>query len=240
MPLLDHFRPPLHPARRWESFHSSWANALRNQLNEGLLPPGYIAEVETRIGRPIEIDVATFDESASGRASEGGVAVWAPPRPTITSIVPFSDPDVFEVQVFREEGGLKLVAAIELVSPSNKDRPSSRRAFATKCAALLQVGVSVVVIDIVTTRTADLAADLRELMRIESEGGPSISSSPLNVTAYRSIALPDGLRLDAWVEPLALGAELPVSPLFIEPDHALPLNLETAYLTACSWSRITP
>ena len=24
MPLLDHFRPPLFPIRRWESFHSRW------------------------------------------------------------------------------------------------------------------------------------------------------------------------------------------------------------------------
>jgi hypothetical protein len=35
------------------------------------------------------------------------------------------------------------VAAIEIVSPANKDRPEHRRKFVAKCAALLQQGVSV-------------------------------------------------------------------------------------------------
>ena len=34
--------------------------------------------------------------------------------------------DVFEVQVMRDEGPGRLVAAVELVSPANKDRPSHR------------------------------------------------------------------------------------------------------------------
>ena len=34
MPLLDHFRPPLHPQRHWESFHANWAGAMADVLNE--------------------------------------------------------------------------------------------------------------------------------------------------------------------------------------------------------------
>ena len=40
--------------------------------------------------------------------------------------VDFHGLDVFEVQVHRE-GGLEMVAAIELVSPRNKDRQTARR-----------------------------------------------------------------------------------------------------------------
>jgi hypothetical protein len=41
------------------------------------------------------------------------------------------------VRIYDDEANRTLVAAVELVSPSNKDRPASREAFATKCAAYL-------------------------------------------------------------------------------------------------------
>jgi len=44
------------------------------------------------------------------------------------------------------------VAAIELVSPGNKDRPETCRLFAAKCVAYLTRGIGLVVIDIVTER----------------------------------------------------------------------------------------
>lgn len=42
-------------------------------------------------------------------------------------------PGAFRVRVFRNEGGAVLVGAIELASPSNKDRAEERRAFAATC-----------------------------------------------------------------------------------------------------------
>src|SRR5262249_57428531 len=88
---------------------------------------------------------------------EGGVATaaWAPPPPTLSVAVDFHRLDVFEVQVHRE-GGLEMVAAIELVSPRNKDRPAARRHFAAKCAAYLQAGGSGIVVDVVTGRDENL------------------------------------------------------------------------------------
>jgi len=54
------------------------------------------------------------------------LTVWSPPQPTLIIS--------FEVQVLRNFGGPQLRAAIELVSPANKDRPAARRVFAGKCA----------------------------------------------------------------------------------------------------------
>lgn len=51
--------------------------------------------------------------------------MWAPPKPIATAPLDFQDPDVFEVQVLNEDEGPRLVAAIELVSPANKDRPAT-------------------------------------------------------------------------------------------------------------------
>src|SRR5262249_49862089 len=147
----------LAPRRHWESFDFGWAYEMARWLNRTLIPAGYLAEPVVTLGTQLQVDVATFDEQEEqGRinGSEGGTAIalrtWAPPTTTLT--IPAIFPDDIEVQVFQTEGGSRLVAAVELVSPRNKDRPEARRNFAAKCAAYLQRGVGLIVADIVTTR----------------------------------------------------------------------------------------
>ena len=136
MPLLDHFRPPLSQQRHRDSFHGAWAEAMAINLNQSLLPERFVAEARVKLGGQVEIDVGTFAESATAaKVDSGAVALWAPPKASATAPLDFGDPDVFEVQVLSVEEGPRLVAAIELVSPANKDRPSNRRMFAVKCAA---------------------------------------------------------------------------------------------------------
>src|SRR5262249_46258396 len=118
MPLLDHFHPPLSQRRHWDSFHGAWAEAIAKQLNESLLPERYFAEARVKVGMGVEIDVGTFEEAdeESVKTANGGVAVWAPPRPLAAVPVDFGAPDIFEVQVRNEEEGPQVVAAIEFVS----------------------------------------------------------------------------------------------------------------------------
>src|SRR6266480_3319452 len=89
MPLLDHFQPPLSVSHPWKGFHSAWANAITNQLNE-VLPAGYYAIPEVPLGDQVELDVATLEHSdgAEGGASIA-TAVWAPPRARLSSPVDF-------------------------------------------------------------------------------------------------------------------------------------------------------
>src|SRR5688572_19393077 len=150
MPLLDHFHPPLSAERHWESFHSSWATKLADTLTERWLPPNYIAEEHVHLGPVVEIDVATFEREVSAPAPDG--------------ILPAVFPDPFEVRVLSTDTGPKLVAAIELISPGNKDRPAERRAFATKCASYLAQGISVIIVDIVTNRRANLHNEILRIM----------------------------------------------------------------------------
>src|SRR5688572_657127 len=66
----------------------------------------------------------------------------------------------YEVRVYDAARGRRLVAAIEIVSQGNKDRPEKRDAYVGKCAALLQNGVAVSIIDVVTTRQFNLYGEL--------------------------------------------------------------------------------
>jgi hypothetical protein len=167
MPLRDHFRPPLDKKTSLEGFHGSWPAVIVMALNREL-PPRYLAEPRVHLGVSMEIDVTAFDEempapSASGfGADEGGVAtetaVWAPPRPTFAVAADLPDQYAYEVRVFDTWRDRRLVAAVAIVSPANKDRPENRRAFVTKCAALLQQRVSVAIVDLVTTRRSTCTA----------------------------------------------------------------------------------
>src|SRR5438132_1190160 len=100
MPLLDHFRPPLSQRRHWDSFHGAWAEAIALNLNQSLLPERFVAEARVKQGGQVQIDVGTFAEQANGpMPGPGGVAVWAPPKPTVTAPLDSQDPDGFEVEV---------------------------------------------------------------------------------------------------------------------------------------------
>jgi len=83
--------------------------------------------------------------------------------PTWAVETQLADADEYEVRVYDTQRGRRRVAAVELISPANKDRPESRGQFVAKCAALLRQRVSVVIVDLVTVRDFNLYADLLDL-----------------------------------------------------------------------------
>jgi len=230
--------------RHWESFHTTWASAIADALNDQLLPEGYFAEEHVHPSARVEIDVATFEEGPidpMGSETAAGVTLLAPPRvwtpPSPTAVVPVTFPDQFSVQVFSSEGGPTLVAAIELVSPANKDRPAERRAFVTKCASYLHQAVSLILVDVVTTRTANLHNELMQLV----DGPPESllkESAHLYAAAYRPIRRQESDVAEIWMETLELACELPVLPLALNAQYALPLDLNATYDDACRRRRI--
>ena len=133
MPLLDHFTPPVALRKRWESFHSYWAVAIGTHLND-TLPERYHASVQQHHGSRIEADVLEYDLGPKHEAngSSGGIAVQAYAPPKTTGVLPGTFPDEIEIRIVDVEDSENLVAEIELVSPSNKESPGSRGAFAGK------------------------------------------------------------------------------------------------------------
>lgn len=242
MPLLDHFHPPLSAERRWESFHSSWATRIADALTERWLPPNYIAEEHVHFGPSVEIDVATFEqEITSGKEKSGTVAiaspkVWTPPA--ADGVLPAVFPETFEVRVLSTDTGPRLVAVIELISPGNKDRQVERKAFATKCASYLYQGISIIIVDIVTNRRANLHNEILHIMG----AGDSLELPPecnLYAVAYRPLRRNSGDEIDVWRSPLAVGQTLTTLPLGLRADLVIPVDFEAAYMETCVRKRFT-
>lgn len=245
MPLLDHFHLPLSEDRHWESFHAAWATEIMAALNGTILPSMYYAETQVHIGSRVEVDIATLEREtlAASRPTgpgNGPVAtlpaeVWAPPVPAL--VIPAIFPDEIEVQVFGSPTGAHLVGAIELISPGNKDRPEARRAFAAKCSSYLQLGIGLVIVDVVTDRLANLHDELMRLMdRPEEFLFPAEAS--LYAVAYRPARRKAGDQIDCWPAPLNVGQALPTMALALRGGPTVPVDLETTYLEARRRSRL--
>ena len=240
MPLLDHFRPPLSRTHPWRAFHGAWAAAMARLLNAGVLPPGYYAVPFLDRDGPVEIDVAAlreFDPAGPTNGPEGS-GMWAPAAPGLAVAVEWPTADEVRVEIFADAGDPRLAAAVELVSPRNKDRPRAREAFASKCAEHLRRGCGLVVVDTVTTRRADLHADL--LAALGADPGASAKPTALSAVSYRAVGRDEAGQLLAWPAALEVGQPLPTVPLWLGADPAVPLDLEAGHAATCVDLRIRP
>jgi len=241
MPLRDFFHKPLANECDWSTFHGTWAHTILQRLNRGVLREPYAARWFVHLGTQIEVDVSAvrregtpslFNGHGGGVATASPPQVYTPPAPPLSDEVAFTEPDLFEVKVYRGSGMWKLVVAIELVSEANKDREESRRTFAVKCGSYLQKGVSVVVVDTVTNRTGELHNDLCDLLGLPATLRWA-SPTGLQATAYRVVGTGDQIRLDVWPFSLTVGELLPTVPLWLAPELAVPLELELTCADAC-------
>jgi hypothetical protein len=152
--------------------------------------------------------------------------------------VDFSRMEGTEIRVYQDLDGAQLRAAIELVSPANKDRSETRRTFAAKCSSYLRHGIGVVIVDPVTSRSANLHQEILDLLR--AKGRRSVWESPtgLYTVAYRAVTVRKSPRVEVWPEVLTLGEGLPTLPLWLALDLCVPLRLEESYVATCQSLRI--
>ena len=227
MPLRDHYRPPLDDMTSWEGFHGQWPAMIVMALNREL-PPRYAAGPRVHLGAYLEIDASADDkdESAASAARAGGGVGGG----GVVTALP--DQYAYEVRVYDTKRHRRLVAAVEIVSPGNKDRPENRLAFVTKCAALLQQRVSVAIVDLVTIRQFNLYADLLALIG-QTDDALAPKPPSLYAAACRQTHLDEAWRFQAWSHALALGQPLPTLPLWLTDSFAVPLELEASYEETC-------
>jgi hypothetical protein len=239
MPLRDHFRPPVSKKSSWEGFHALWPTVIVQQMRN-LLPAGYVAEPRVHLGTVMEIDIGALEAEevpalnfSQGTDTRGATTtLWESSLPSVAVETEPPDEYEYEVRVYDTERERRLVAAIEIVSPANKDRPEAREAFVAKCAALLRKGVSVSVIDIVTNRRFNLYAQLMEFIE-HPDPTMSLSEPVTYAASARWPTQGTRARLEAWSHVLVVGETLPTLPLWLAPELVVALDLELSYEKAC-------
>ncbi len=224
MPLRDHFRPPVVNYTSWQGFSCAWPAVMVQHIECGL-PEGYVAE--PRIGQRSDFVVNPIIVDQT----------WAPPQPTLTVESDLTEQYEYAVHIYDLTEGRRLVAAVEIVSPANKDWPEYRGAFVAKMAALLQQGVCVSVVDLVTLRQFNLYAELLELIgHTDPALGPE--PSPLYAATLRHRKGKKRSLLDSWYHALALGSTLPQLPIWLSDTNGVMLDLDSTYDETCRTLRI--
>jgi hypothetical protein len=244
MPLRDHFHPPMSKRSSWEGFLGGWPMRIVEELAPSL-PDRFVAEPRVHLGSFYETHVCTFELEDDGtsqlhpeRDPNGGVATaaQASPAPTLTLDVKFPEQYAYEVLIFDPERDRRLVAAVEIVSPANKDRPESRLLFVAKCFNLLRQDVCVSIIDVITIRQFNLYTELLALLK---RSDPRLSPPPpIYAVTCRKRRIGPQTKLDAWSSPLAIGQPLPAVPVWLSDTQNVSLDLESSYEETCRVLRI--
>jgi len=239
MPFRDHFRPPVSKRHSWEEVHGGWPMMIIQRLAP-LLPEGYQAGPRVHLGSYFEVDIGTFENDDAPRshprlAGDGGVATV--PAAELSLETDSSDVSEYEVLIYDVQQEKRLVAAIEIISPANKDRPVHRNNFVSKCAALLMQGVCVVLVDIVTIRNNNLYLELLDHFEL-TDSDMTENDEGVYAACCRTRRMETKTIFDFWRRPLKLGEPLPTLPLWLRETLSITLDLEASYEDTCRLLRI--
>jgi hypothetical protein len=214
-------------------FHVVWIGALRNALNEGLLPQGYYALAEQHAGRAIA-DVLTLhaspahEEPAWLPPGTGGIAVAeAPPRVRRKVTV---EPTILARRrslAIRHVSGHRLIALIEVVSPGNKDRARHIEELVDKAVAALERGVHLLLVDLFPPGPRDPSGIHGSILQsldnsLDCYNLPT--DAPLTLASYVA-----GPPVEVYLEHFGFGAPLAEMPLFMHLDRYVNVPLEPTY-----------
>lgn len=219
------------PAGLFHDFHQSWCIYIKTALNSGLLPKGLSALVGQRAGSR-EGDVLTIESWSrsleTGPEGTGGLLTVEAPQ---TSIVRASEREIYAERasriVVRHHLG-RIVAAIEIVSPGNKDSKASLREFVDKALDFLREGVHLLVVDLFPPTP-------RDPFGIHKAVWDEICEEEFRISAGKDRILASyeaGEVRSAYVEPIGVGDVLPAMPLFLLPGVHLKVPLESTYQNA--------
>jgi hypothetical protein len=230
MPIHDWTRVD---AGIFHDFHHGWIEEIKRALNRGLLPDDHYALAEQITGH-LGPDVLTLRAPRSRPShpeepAVGGVAV-AERMPRVRFHMKGERDqyaDKAKAVVVRHRSGDQVIAMVEIVSPGNKASARTFSAFVEKAEDALAGGIHLLIIDLFPPGSRDPQGIHGAIWGDRDEPFAQPADLPLTCVAY--VGRP---ALEAFVEPVGVGANLPEMPLFLTPDVYVPVPLDPTYLAA--------
>ena len=224
---------PLHDwrdDRGWDSMHLVWLAQMLDWV-QPRLPAGYRAYLGSVPAMTIDVPNGRPDVS---------VRQWpaAPPEAAIAaSTTTGNEPDEEAVATFTLDPQRavhidlhgQLIAAIEIASPRNKDRPAARKRYLGRYAGYLRQGVHLLLIDVLPRPAGFSFADaLAANLGLAQPPCPA----PCAISYRVGESVPEGTILALWRRPLQVGQPLPEIPLALGSEPRVPIDLEYTYREA--------
>ena len=219
----------------WEGVHHIWITELLRWVKPRL-PAGYrayIGSVPTvAVGAPSErpdVAVRQWPESPGGQSQAAATGDEPDEEIAVATIDPAT-------ALYVEVQG-RLAAAVELISPRNKDRPTSRATYLSRYLGYLQEGIHLLLVDVHRRPLQFSFADrLAEELQIRQPPMPP----PLAIS-YRvgEPAATGGRLLAIWRHPLTVGGVLPTVKLPLGVGVTVAVDLEQTYVAAAADAYLT-
>jgi hypothetical protein len=221
---------PLHDwtdDRGWDSVHQLWINSLLYWLQERL-PAGYrayLASAPAEPGRP-DLGVRAWQPQVPEAAPPSGALVEGP-QPDFQTVALLTAEQQAAIHVFFQG---RLIAAIELVSPRNKDRPTAREFYRNRYLGYLWSAVHLLLVDV---HRRPLGYSFVEAMAAEMQCRLPVGLPPHAASWNVGGATPEGGQfLDGWYRALTIGERLPTIPLALTANRSLLIDLDSTYSEA--------
>jgi hypothetical protein len=228
---------PLHDwrdERGWDGVHLLWLGELVRWLRPRL-PEGFRAyvgsvpalTVESSNGRP-HLQVRRWQPEPPGPVQEPATSLL---EPDLEGVATFTfDPH----QAIHIDHHGCLVAAIELVSPRNKDRREAKEGYSARYLGYLRQGVHLLLLDLLPRPPGFSFLDV-----LGTALGLAIPATlaPFAVSFRVSDPTPKGNAespvIGVWHRPLQPGQPLPTLPLALAARQHVLIDLDETYRAAC-------
>ncbi|MGH7173556.1 MAG: DUF4058 family protein [Gemmataceae bacterium] len=224
---------PLHDwtdERGWDSVHPLWLTYLLEYVQERL-PEGYKAllggvpslSVDSGHGKP-DVSVRQWDQESVAQTVTSGTSVLEPDLET--SVAFRLDP---QRAVHIDFHG-QLIAAIEIVSPRNKDRADSKETYTNRYLGYLHLGVHLMLVDVLPRPKGFSFSDaITTSLGMELPPLPPPFAAAYRVGEVIPVGEDMGSLVACWRRPLRVGQPLPVLPLPLSVHRAVVIDLEETY-----------
>lgn len=223
---------PLHDwkdERGWDGVHLLWLAQLLDWI-QPRLPAGFRAYVgsvpaltlEAGNGKP-DVTVRGWRSPPNETAPNGSTTI-APDRNVVATFT--LDPQ----RAIHVDWHGQLIAAVEIVSPSNKDRLDSKARYTRRYLGYLRQGVHLLLIDVFSQPAGFAFADaISEDLGLGEPATPSPHAITYRVGSTVPCDHEMGTQISLWRRLLKVGEPLPELPLPLDEDQAVVIDLESTY-----------
>ena len=127
--------------------------------------------------------------------------------------------------MYQDLGGAHLRGRLSWSARRTRTAPAAGGRSPPSRAGYLKHGVGLLVVDVVTSRQANLHAELFDTLEVKSRGSRWESGTGLYAVGYRPVTVRNKPQLEVWPASLAVGERLPEMPLWLGLDLCVPRAL---------------